>query len=69
MSCCKDLKSCPCEAKNEQVPKPAPLVPVSADFKGWVVLEPVSHEHGFDTSGVRRFLFMRVSGAHALELS
>jgi hypothetical protein len=48
MSCCKDLKSCPCVAKNEQAPKPVPLVPVSADFKGWVVPEPVPHEHGFD---------------------
>ncbi|MCX8496093.1 MAG: hypothetical protein ORN51_07925 [Akkermansiaceae bacterium] len=50
MSCCKDLKSCPCEAKNEQAPKPAPLVPESVGFKGWVAPVPMPHEQGFTAS-------------------
>jgi len=50
MSCCKDLKSCPCEAENEQAPKPAPLVPEPVGFKGWVPPVPMPHEQGFDAS-------------------
>lgn len=50
MSCCKDLKSCPCEAKNEQAPKPAPLIPESVGFKGWVAPVAMRLERGFDAS-------------------